>query len=114
MEGDVSHVFTKIVFVPSKLGVALDHIYQEITLRKLRNESDLQKLCLSHASVVAPVQSPQKNSFLSTLVDIWKNTKLSFVYLKTAISAVMFMEHLPPTEAESILLIHCKTSRKTC
>lgn len=112
MEGDVSHIFTKIVFVPSKLGVALDHIYQEITLRKLRNESDLQKLCLSLASV--EVQSPQKNSFLSILVDIWKNTKLSFVYLKTAISALMFMEHLPPTEAKVILLIHCKTSRKTC
>ena len=69
MVGNLCHVFIQIVFVPSKHGVALDHIYQEITLRKLRKESELH-VSLSLASVAVPAQSPQKESFLNTLVDI--------------------------------------------
>lgn len=64
MMGKLSHVFTKIVFVPLKHGVAIDHIYQEITLRRLSIESDL-----SLASLALPAPSPQKENFLSTLVD---------------------------------------------
>lgn len=69
MMGKLSHVFTKIVFVPLKHGVAIDHIYQEITLRRLSIESDLLKVSLSLASLALPAPSPQKENFLSTLVD---------------------------------------------
>ncbi|KAF3837730.1 hypothetical protein F7725_009498 [Dissostichus mawsoni] len=49
MVGNLCHVFIQIVFGPSKHGVALDHIYQEITLRKLRKESELQ--CCSASTI---------------------------------------------------------------
>ena len=49
--GNVCHVFTKIVFVHLKHGVALDHICQDSTFMKLSKVSD-QKLSPSLASVV--------------------------------------------------------------
>lgn len=69
MVGKLCHVFTKTGFVPSKHWVALDHIYQEITLKKLKKESDLLKVSVSLASVAVPVQSPKRESFLNTLIN---------------------------------------------
>lgn len=64
---------------------AIDHIYQEITLRRLSIESDLLKVSLSLASLALPAQSPQKENFLDTLVNkkhetvthVFKNCNLS-------------------------------------
>lgn len=67
MVGNVCHVFTKTVFVPSKRGVALDHTCQESTPMKLRKVSDVQKVSLSLASVVALVEYPQRESFFEHL-----------------------------------------------
>lgn len=70
MVGNHCHAFIKTVFVLSEHGVALDDIYQDITLRELRKDSDLQKVSLLLVLVAMPRQSPQKENYLNTWVGI--------------------------------------------